>query len=157
MIESLQSAWQGFLDLISGIVIPDWGALIDLLPVFLFFGVIMPILTIIVLFWVVYVVRKPRAKLRFAEGPRPAVAAADGSVAYPPGEPFCSRDRLIHPPGSSACEACQQPLSVVCPKCGVARSAAIGTCGNCGLVLEIQPRGRSQRPAGPKPGAAAAA
>jgi hypothetical protein len=157
VIESLQNAWHALLDLISGIVIPDWAALIDLLPVFLFFGVIMPILTLVVLVWVVYVVRKPRARVRITEGPRLAEVAADGSPVYPAGEPYCTRDRLIHAPGAATCEACHQSLSVTCPKCGVGRSASISTCGNCGLILAIAPRVHARPPAGPKPGAAAAA
>jgi len=157
VIESLQNAWHGLLDLISGIVIPDWGALVNLLPVFLLFGVIMPILTIVVLAWVAYVLRKPRARVQVAEGPQAAAIGSNGSPIYPTGEPFCTRDRLVYAPGVAACEVCHQALSVTCPKCGVGRSAAITTCGNCGLILTMAPRVRARSVARPKPGAAAAA
>lgn len=157
MIDALQTGWHNFLNAISGIVIPDWGALIGLLPVFLFFGVIMPIITIVLLVWVVYVLRKPRARLRVVEGPHAAALAADGSPVYPAGEPFCSHDRLVYESGRVECDACHQPLSVTCPKCGVGRAASVDTCGNCGLILRIAPRIRSLRPAGPPRGGAAAA
>lgn len=157
MIDSLQNAWHSFLDLITGLVIPDWGALIGLLPVFLLFGVIMPILTLIVLVWVLYVLRKPRARVKFAEGPRAAAVGPAGQPIFPSGEPFCTRDRLIYASGTTECDTCQQPLTVLCPKCSVGRSASLSTCGNCGLVLRLAPRARVLRPAGPPQGGAAAA
>jgi hypothetical protein len=157
VIDSLQNAWHGFLDLISGIVIPDWGALIGLLPVFLFFGVIMPILTLVFLAWAIYVLRKPRAHVTFAEGPRPAPVGAGGRPVYPSGEPFCTRDLLIYASGTTQCDVCKDPLSVICPKCGVGQAASVSTCGNCGLVLKLAPRIRTLRPAGPPRGGAAAA
>lgn len=157
MIDSLQNAWHGFLDLISGLVIPDWGALVGLLPVFLFFGVIMPILTLVFIVWVIYFVRKPRANVKFAEGPRAAAVGPDGQRIFPSGEPFCTRDRLIYASGTTECEVCSDPLSVTCPKCTVGRSASISICGNCGLVLRLAPRARALRPAGPPRGGAAAA
>ena len=157
MIESLQSGWHSFLDLISGIIIPDWAALIGLLPVFLFFGVIMPIITLLALAWLWYAVRKPRARLTLVEGPRAARLDAAGAPTYPTGEPFCTRDHLVYASGRVECDTCHQALSVVCPKCGVGRSASLSTCGNCGLVLKLVPRARSLRPAGPPRGGAAAA
>ena len=47
MIQTLQDLWHQFLNAISGIVIPDWGALVNLLPVFLVLLVIGPILSLI--------------------------------------------------------------------------------------------------------------
>jgi hypothetical protein len=157
VIDSLQSGWHAFLNLISGVIIPDWAALIGLLPVFLFFGVIMPIITLVVLAWFVYAVRRPHAHLTLVDGPREAQLDAAGSPVYPAGEPFCTRDHLVYASGRVACDACHQALSVVCPKCGVGRSASISTCGNCGLVLRLVPRARILRPAGPPKGGAAAA
>jgi len=46
---------------------------------------------------------------------------------------------------------------VACPKCGVTRQAAIEACGNCGLVLKVEPRAVALHAAGPPPGGAAAA
>jgi hypothetical protein len=157
VIQTLQDLWHSFLDAISGIVIPDWGVLVNLLPVFLFFGVIMPILTLLVLAWFLYVVRRPRPKLNFVEGPRLAPLDSGGERVYPRGEPYCLRDGLIYDWGTTRCERDGVELTVLCPKCGVARSAAISTCGNCGLEIRLEPRVRALRPAGPPPGGAAVA
>ena len=145
----LEDLWTGILDLTAQFVIPDWGALVDLLPVFLFFGVIMPILTLIVVVWVVYVLRRPRTSVQFSEGPRAAALNAAGEPIYPVGEPYCPRDRLIHDWGTTRCERCGDELTVRCPKCSVARAANLSTCGNCGLEMRLEPRLRALRPAGP--------
>jgi len=157
VIQTLQDLWHQFLNLISGIVIPDWGALVGLLPVFLLFGVIGPIFSLMVLAWIVYLLRKPRTRVSFTEGPRPAALDAADQPVYLPGEPYCARDRLIYDWGATRCERCGDELTVLCPKCGVGRSASLSTCGNCGLEIRLQPRLRALRPAGPPPGGAAVA
>ena len=156
MIEALQQAWHSFLQAISGIVIPDWGALVGLLPVFLVIGVVGPIVSLLVLGWFIYVVRAPRAKLAIIEGPVPA-QIEDGRPVYPAGEPYCPFDQLVYPFGATRCEECKRDLLVRCPKCAAGRNAAVSTCGNCGLVLKIENRARALQPAGPPPGGAAAA
>jgi hypothetical protein len=157
VIQTLQDLWHQFLNAISGIVIPDWGALVNLLPVFLVLGLIGPILSLLVLAWFIYVVRQPRARVQVAEGPRQAPVDAAGEPIYPRGEPYCPRDRLVYDWGTTSCERDGTELTVLCPKCGVARSAALSTCGNCGLEIRIEPRLRALRPAGPPPGGAAVA
>jgi hypothetical protein len=157
VIDALQDLWHRFLELISGIVIPDWGALVGLLPVFLLLGVIGPILSLLFVAWLVYVVRRPRSKVTFVEGPRAASIDPAGEPVYPLGEPYCTRDRLLYDWGASHCERCGNELTVLCPKCGVARSASLSTCGNCGLEIRLEPRLRALRPAGPPPGGAALA
>ena len=157
MIQTLQDMWHNFLNAISGIIIPDWNALVGLLPVFLLFGVIGPIVSLIVLAWFIYVIRRPRTKISYVEGPRAALADAAGEPVFPRGEPYCPRDRLIYDWGTTRCERDGQELTVLCPKCGVARSAAMSTCGNCGLEIRLEPRIRALRPAGPPPGGAAVA
>ena len=156
MIEALQQAWHSFLGAISGIVIPDWGALVGLLPIFLLIGVVGPIVTLLFIGWLFYVVRAPRAKLTVAEGPVRALME-DGRPIYPAGEPYCSYDQLVYPFGATRCDVCHRDLLVRCPKCAAGRSASITTCGNCGLVLRIENRARALTPAGPPPGGAAAA
>ncbi|MES2210795.1 MAG: hypothetical protein V4515_11515 [Chloroflexota bacterium] len=156
MIEALQQAWHGFLGAISGIVIPDWGALIGLLPVFLLVGVVGPLVSLLALGWFIYVVRAPRAKLSIIEGPVVA-AIEDGQAVYPAGEPYCPTDQLVYPFGVTRCDTCGRELLVRCPKCEAGRQARVDTCGNCGLVLRIENRGRALRPAGPPSGGAAAA
>ena len=53
----LEEIWNGILELMAQFVIPDWGALIALLPVFIF------VLTIIILAWIfLRLFRAPKAR-----------------------------------------------------------------------------------------------
>ena len=156
MIDALNQAWTQLLTFITNLVIPDWGALVNLLPIFLLVGVVGPIVTLLAVYWFVYAVRRPRTRVRFDDGARPALLEA-GLPAFPPGRPYCPRHDLVHPPGVTACEVDGEPLAVVCPMCGLGRQAEIDTCGNCGLVLKVVPRARALSPAGPPPGGAAVA
>ena len=148
---------QRILDFLSPIVIPDWGALIGLLPVLLLIGVVGPLLSLLVLGWFIYVVRRPRSRTPYVAAAAVPAQLVDGVSQYPTGEPYCPVDRLVYPFGATRCDVCHRELAVTCPKCGVGREAAIDTCGNCGLVLRIEPRLRQLAPAGPPPGGAAAA
>jgi hypothetical protein len=158
MVDALEQLWQGILDITSLFVIPDWGAVVGLLPIFLLILVIGPILSLVVLLWLIYVVRAPRTgHVQLDDSPRAAALGADGAPVYPAGEPYCPRDALIYPPRARRCETCGGELSVVCPKCEVVRSALVEACSNCGLVIKVEPRAVALRPAGPPPGGAAAA
>jgi hypothetical protein len=153
----LQNLWEGLLHIASLLVIPDWGALINLLPVFLVIGVIGPVLSLGLLVWVIYFLTKPRLPLPEEPGPVPAQIGADGRPVIPRGEPFCYRDALIYPPNTTRCAVCGDMLEVSCPKCEVVRPATEDTCGNCGLVLKVKPRAVVARRASPPPGGAAVA
>ena len=158
LVDQLESIWTGILELTSRFVIPDWGALIGLLPVFVLLFVIGPIVSLLVLVWVIYLARAPRAGIIPPdEGARTAPLGADGKPVFPAGEPYCYRDGIIYPARSRRCDSCGDELSVACPKCGVVRSAELDTCANCGLVLKVEPRAVAIRPAAPPPGGAAAA
>ena len=157
LTDSLEDLWNGLLDLTSKLVIPDWGALVNLLPIFLILGVVGPIATILAIAWVVYFLRKPRTLVRFEEGPVPALIGPGGRPEFPTAEPFCYRDALVYPAGSTLCDTCGDELTVICPKCGVTQSVVIEACGNCGLILRLQPRMRALAPAGPPSGGAASA
>lgn len=158
IVDALEQFWQGILDVTSLFVIPDWGALVGLLPIFLLILIIGPILSIVVLLWLVYVVRAPRAAIvPLDESPGAAAVGADGLPIFPTGEPYCPRDALVYPARARRCDTCGDELSVACPKCGVVRRAAIEACANCGLVLKMEPRAVALRAAGPPPGGAAAA
>lgn len=157
ILDQLASLWDQVIKVTSSFVIPDWGALIALLPVFLLVFVVGPAITLAVLAWFVYVVRRPRAKVSIEEGPRHVEVAADGSAQYPVGLPYCIRDGLVYASGATRCRECGDDLAVVCPMCGLGRSAGLTTCGNCGLVLRIEERTRVMRPTGPPPGGAAVA
>ncbi|HYM82839.1 MAG TPA: hypothetical protein VEY67_01640 [Candidatus Dormibacteraeota bacterium] len=156
MIAALDQLWTQLLKITESFVIPDWGSLVALLPVFLLLGVVGPLVTLLALAWLVYVVCRPRTRVRFAEGATPAALEA-GVPVFPPGRPYCARHALVHQPGDTRCEVDGETLAVVCPMCGLGREADVDTCGNCGLVLKVVPRARALRPAGPPPGGAAVA
>ena len=156
MIDAIQQLIHRILEITSVFVLPDWGELIGLLPVFLLIGVVGPLLSLIVLGWVIYALRAPRTRIAMEVAPRRA-EIVDGEPDYPAGEPYCPIDRLVYPFGATTCDVCRRELLVRCPKCEAGRAARITTCGNCGLVLRIENRARALRPAGPPPGGAAAA
>ena len=58
MFDAIGQIFQGFIDFLQPILIPDWRALIDLLPIFLLIGVVGPLLSLLILGWVVYVLRQ---------------------------------------------------------------------------------------------------
>jgi len=159
LVDALNQIWDTILQVTSLFVIPDWGALIDLLPIFIFLGVVGPLMTLLPLGILVYQLRKPRVKVEFVEGPRLAEIGADGQPIFPPGLPFCRRDGLIFASGTTHCDQDGAELAVICPMCGLGRAAVIDTCSNCGLVLKVKPRAVAVRRAasGPKPGGAAVA
>jgi predicted RNA-binding Zn-ribbon protein involved in translation (DUF1610 family) len=147
----------GLLNLLSPILSPDWGALVGMLPVLLLIGVVGPIVTLLILGWFIYIVRAPRSRIPYIEPQaRPAELVA-GVPVYPAGEPYCVFDQLVLPVGSTTCPTCGREAAVRCPKCGVGRPAYVDTCGQCGLVLKIEPRAVGLQPVGPPPGGAAAA
>ena len=160
IVDSLNQLWNTILETMALFVIPDWNAIIGLLPILIFLGVVGPLITFLVLGILIYQVRKPRVKgVKFEEGPSVAQIGADGQPIFPPGLPHCRRDALIYESGTDRCERCHDELAVICPMCGLGRPAILDTCTNCGLVLKVKPRAVVLRSssAGPKPGGAAAA
>ncbi len=156
IVDSLNQLWSNLLAFSGAFVTPDWGGLIGLLPVFLLIGVVGPFLTLLVLAWVVYGVRKPRPKVAFADPRRAAPLDEDGNAVFPAGEPYSPREQMIYEPGATQSQA-GESLVVACPKCALVRSAAEDTCGNCGLTFTLKPTTRSLRSVGPPSGGAAAA
>jgi hypothetical protein len=158
IVDALNDLWSTILQTIALFVIPDWNAVIGLLPVLIFLGVVGPLLTLLPLGILIYQVRKPRVKVQFEEGPTLAALDAEGRPVFPPGLPHCGRDSIVYPSGTVRCERCHDELAVTCPMCGLGRPAVIDTCTNCGLVLKVKPRAIVvRRSAGPKPGGAAVA
>ena len=155
MLEQLNEMWSSFIEATSAFVIPDWGQLIGLLPVLLIIGVVGPLLTIIMLFWLRYWIVKPRVSAGYADTRRLAAIGDDGQPIFPAGEPYSLRERMIYESGATRSESGEE-LLVACPKCGLVRSAAVDTCGNCGLSFTITPPTRTIRPAAPPPGGRAA-
>lgn len=156
ILDTINQWWNGLLDLMSKVVVPDWGALVNLLPIFLLIGVVGPIVSLLLLVWFVYAVRKPRLKVAFADPRRIAELDAEGHPVFPAGEPYSPRERTIYEPGATR-SLSGEDLVVACPKCGLVRKATVAVCGNCGLSFTLTPTTRSARPAGPPPGGAAAA
>ena len=156
ILDQLEQWWTQLLELTSHLVVPDWGALVDLMPIFVLIGVVGPIITLLMVLWFIYYVRKPRIRVAFAEARRHAELDAGGSADYPAGEPYCPTERMIYEPGATRSESGEN-LLVACPKCSLVRSAAEDTCGNCGLSFTIKPTVRLARRVGPPSGGRAAA
>ncbi len=157
MFDAIGQIFQGLVTFLEPILIPDWRALIDLLPVLLLIGVVGPLLSLLVFGWVLYFLGKPRSRIKYTE-PQPRLAEIEeGDPVYPAGEPYCAFNKLVFPPGTTRCSECDRDLAVTCPKCGTGRQAWVDTCGTCGLVLRIDRTVPALRPAGPPPGGAAVA
>ena len=158
LIETLNQIWTQILDVTSIFVMPDWGFLIGFMPVLIVLGLIGPFLTALAIGTVIYLATKPRVKVAFVEGPQVAQIDAGGEPVFPVGLPHCRRHALVYESGAQRCDIDNDPLSVVCPMCGLGRQAMVDTCTNCGLVLKVKPRALAVRKtSGPKPGGAAAA
>jgi hypothetical protein len=158
VVDQIGKLWSDFLAFLSTLIIPDWAALIGLLPLLVLIGLVGPLLTLAVLAWLGYGVTKPRTKVAW-NNEETKVAPRDhlGRPIVPAGEPYCPRDGLIYPFGTQRCDVDKTNLLIRCPKCEVVREAVISTCGNCGLELKIQPRAMIVATDGPPPGGAAAA
>jgi hypothetical protein len=154
--DQLNEIWNGLIAFTGQFVVPDWGSLVNLMPLFLVVGVVGPIVTLLILFWLRYWIVKPRVRAGFADPRRPATIGADGQPVFPAGEPYSLSERMIYEPGATRSVSGEE-LLVACPKCGLVRSASVETCGNCGLSFTITPPTRSIRPAAPPPGGRAAA
>ena len=151
----LGQIWSQILDFLSKIVSPDWGALVALIPLALAPLVGLFVLAMVLL-WLGYGARKPRARLTYVTGPRLAAVGADGAALYPSGYPFDASRSLVYPAGAVRGDD-GAPLTVACPMCHVERSAELSTCGNCGLVLKIDAPVAVAPPPGPPDGGAAIA
>jgi hypothetical protein len=157
VLDQISKLWSDLLGFMSTLVIPDWAGLIQLLPLFVLIGLVGPLLSLIVLGWLGYTVTKPRVKVRYEEGTKVAPRDHLGRPIVPAGEPYCPKDGLIYPTGTTRCDVDKSNLLVRCPKCEVVREAGISTCGNCGLVLRIEPRALIVATDGPPKGGAAIA
>jgi hypothetical protein len=154
--DQLNQIWSGIIAFSSQFVIPDWGKLIVIIPYILLIGVVGPLLSILVLAWLRYGALRPRRKTSFADSRRLAQVDADGNAVYPAGEPYSPAERMIYEPGATR-SASGDTLMVACPKCGLVRTAARDTCGNCGLSFTLKPVTRSSGAASRPSGGAAAA
>ena len=157
MFDAIGQLFQALIDFLEPIVLPDWKALVDLFPVLLLIGVVGPLLSLLILGWVVYFVGKPRSRIPYTAPVAASRRDRRRSAGLPRGRAVLRDDRLIYPFGETRCEIDKRDLAVVCPKCSTGRQAYIDTCGTCGLVLKIDRTVPALQPAGPPPGGAAAA
>lgn len=155
IVDQIQQFIQSLVEFSATFIIPEWGELVALLPIFLLIGVVGPIVTLLVLFWLRYGVVKPRVKAGFADPRRPAAIGADGQPVFPVGEPYSLAEGMVYEPGATRSVSGDE-LLVECPKCNLVRSATVDTCGNCGLTFTIAKPTRTLRPATPPPGGRAA-
>jgi hypothetical protein len=152
---SIAHGWSGFLDLVAKVVSPDWGALVALIP--LLIAPLVGLLLVAMLGrWTVFGLLRPRPRIRHVDGARALERDAAGCPAPPVGAPFSLRTGLVYPFGTARTDD-GEDLAVICPMCRVERLAQIGTCGNCGLVLNVRRGIELARPAGPPPGGGAIA
>lgn len=130
--------WSAFLDWLATVLVPAWGELISLLPYVLIGTIAGPIVTIIILMWAWYLLRRKRGHVRRGR-PEPVAAPRDaqGRASFPPNVPYCERHALVFPPRARTCSLNGDPLSVTCPIDGTVRSANIDTCSACGTTYKL--------------------
>jgi hypothetical protein len=122
-----------FLDFLQSIMVPDWNALISMLPLFLILGVVGPILSIMTLMQLWNVLHRRRGRVRrVEEEPASASLDADGTPVYPANVPFCEEHAVIYPAGARNCEIDRAELSVRCPIDQTTRPASLELCRVCG-------------------------
>ncbi len=155
-----QDLWSQFLNWLSTIIVPDWGALVAAIPLLGVIGLLGPILTILALAWVRHRLTRRAGRIRLGEvlvrgAPRDAL----GVPVIPANVPFCVRDSLVYPGSATRCTTCGDGLVVRCPVDDTVRPATRQTCAACGTryVLSDLPALVAPQQAGPPPGGAAAA
>ncbi len=130
--------WTSFLDWLTTVLVPAWGELIGLLPYVILGTIVGPILTIIVLMWVWYLVKRRRGHVHRGEV-HPSAAALDDEdrPVFPPNVPYCEDHALIYPARATVCNIDGLPLSVACPVDGTVRDATARTCTACGTEYKL--------------------
>ncbi len=136
--------WTSFLNWLQTLIVPDWNAIIQMLPLLLILGVIGPILSLMMLGQVWYLLHRRRGHVRVAEiEPTPAERNADGDAVFPPNVPFCETHAIVYPPNARSCEIDGADLSVRCPIDDTVRGADQQLCRACGTRYVL---GVSQAP-----------
>ena len=157
IIDTLEAWWNTLIELTRKFVIPDWGALVGLLPILLLIGVVGPILTLLVLVLVPLLrAQAARQAWRSPRSARPAPLDAAGNPVFPVGEPYSPSERRDLRAGRDPLRRPARTLVVACPKCrssGPRRSHL----RQLRPVLQPQADHPIAPPAGPPPGGRAAA
>ncbi|HUG47840.1 MAG TPA: hypothetical protein VMP67_05450 [Candidatus Limnocylindria bacterium] len=136
--ETGQDFGTGVLELLEGLLIPDWGDLIAFVPLLLILGVVGPGLTLLVVYWLYVKLRAPRGRVRTDElQPTAAQHGADGTPVYPPNVPYCPTHELIYPANARECEIDGEELLVQCPVDSMTRVASQQLCRACGTRYQL--------------------
>jgi hypothetical protein len=153
--------WSAFLEWLTTVLVPDWGALIGLLPFLIIVGLVGPILTLVALMWLWHLLHRRRGRVRLEEAQAvPAQLGEDGRPTFPPNVPYCEEHALLFPARARTCQVDNAQLQVGCPVDGTARAAEVQTCPACGTRFVLgatAPALLVASPPGPPEGGAAAA
>jgi hypothetical protein len=142
--EAPPDPWTSFLDWLQSLIVPDWNALIQMLPLLVILGLVGPILSLMMLMQLRYLMHRRRGRVRFDEPePIPAQLANDGEPIFPANVPFCEAHAVLYPGKVSRCEIDGVELSVRCPVDGTVRPATQQVCRACGTRYVL---GASQAP-----------
>jgi hypothetical protein len=156
----VDTLFKNLLDFINRLILPDWKALIDLIPL-----LILPLVGLWIL-WVygrlgLYGMRHRRrtVPLLDMEPPKPAALLPNGTYDFPLNTPFCARHGLIYRFDARTCDVDGATLDVLCPVDGTVRPVTTDLCRTCGTRFQLGPasNARALAAAGPPPGGAAAA
>lgn len=158
----LEALFDRLIELSEIFILPNWNDLVQFwLPAAIVLGVLGPIFTLLVLYWLYQWLHMPRFRVRPAEvGAVPVPRDADGQPVVPASVPYCSFDGLLYPARETRCRECRQELTVRCPTDGTLRSASEQTCSACGtryVLGAVETAVAVQRRSGPPAGGAAVA
>ena len=124
MFDAIGQLFQGLIDFLEPILIPDWRALLDLLPLLLLIGVVGPLLSLLVLGWFIYFVGKPRSRIPYQPpAPQPAAARRGRSRSTRRASRTAPSTGSSIPSARPAARRASRDLAVICPKCGTGRQA----------------------------------
>ena len=130
--------WTAFLQWLQTIIVPDWNGLIQLVPLLLIFGLVGPMFSLLVLYWLYVRVKTHSGKVRFDEPePSPAQIGTDGRPIYPPNQPYCATHQLVYPANATVCTIDDEDLDVRCPVDGTVRVASQQLCRTCGTRYQL--------------------
>jgi len=153
--------WTASLNWLTTVIVPNWTQLVGMLPFFLLIGVVGPLLSLMMLLWVWYFLKRRRAHVSLSEPDAvAAVRDANGLPLFPPNAPYCLEHAVVYPPSRTACEVDGANLVVRCPVDGTVRPATQQTCSACGTRFVLgagSPAALVRRPGRPPEGGAAAA
>jgi hypothetical protein len=130
--------WSAFLEWLTTVIVPAWGELIKLLPYALVFTVAGPILTLILLMWAWYLLKRRRGHVRRGPAlPVPAPLGPDGLAEFPANAAYCDEHDLVFAGRARTCSVDGHPLRLRCPVDDTVREASIETCPACGTTYKL--------------------